>query len=79
MSEAEEILSRVESRSKSFRATFSLALAGMSILVIAKTVNFVPDVIRAKSFQVLDGATAAAVIGVTNNKIILPLPTANPS
>ena len=70
MSEAEEILSRLESRGPSFRMAFCLAISGLTILVVANKFVGAPDVIRTKIMQVMDGTSSVGSIGVYNGKAI---------
>ncbi len=70
MSEAEEILSRLESRSRSYRMAFCLAISGLAVLVVANRLVTVPNVIRAKSFEVLNGAKSVASISIVNHKVV---------
>lgn len=71
MSEAEEIISRLESKDPSFRIAFCLALSGLTVLVIANRVIGAPDVIRTKSMQVMDGTTNVGSIGIFSGKVVL--------
>ena len=70
MSEAEEILTRLESRNRSFRLAFCLAMSGLAVLVVANKINRVPDVIRAKTFRVNDNGKILASVGLLDGKII---------
>ena len=70
MSDAEVILSRIESKDRSHRLAFCLALSSLAVLVVASKVANAPDLIRTKSMQVMDGTALAASIGVFNHKVI---------
>ncbi|MFI5385323.1 MAG: hypothetical protein ACHQ50_04295 [Fimbriimonadales bacterium] len=71
MSEAEEILARLESKGRSFRGAFCLALAGLATLVAAYASRGFPDVIRTKAMNVLagDGKGVAGAVAAVNHRI----------
>ena len=70
MSDTEIILSRIESKNRSYRLAFCLALTSLAVLVVASKVASAPDLIRTKSMQVMDGTAMTASIGVFNHKVI---------
>ena len=63
-------LCRLEAKGPSFRMAFCLALSGLAILVVANKVVSVPDVIRTKSMQVMDGTANVASIAIYDRKAI---------
>ena len=54
MSEAEEILSRLESGTRSYRWSFCFAIAGLAMLTVANVKWGVPAIIRTKAMEVVD-------------------------
>jgi len=71
MSEAEVILSRLESKGRSYRGAFCLALAGLATMVAANIRWSVPDVIRTKTMNVLGEGGVVAVIGINDHKVVV--------
>ena len=70
MSEAEALLTRLESKNRSYRASFCLALSGLTVLVVAGIANPPPDVIRTKKMVVMDGNNAVLTLSVLDGKIV---------
>jgi hypothetical protein len=71
MHEAEEILARLESKAKSYRGAFCLALAGLTTIVAANVKWSVPDVIRTKAMNVLADSGVVAVLAINDHKIVM--------
>ena len=71
MNEAEEILARLESKDRSYRGAFCLALLGLATLVVANRSWGVPDVIRAKTMNVDAGNGVVASIATYDHKIVV--------
>jgi|SRR5579862_2337297 len=71
MSEAEEILARLECGRRSFRAAFCVGVAGLATLVAAYAGKGVADVIRTKGMHVIgaDGTSILGVAAVVNHKV----------
>src|SRR5579862_7727255 len=69
--EAEEILLRVESKSRSFRGAFCVAMVGIVTLVAARMTLRAPDIIRTKTMAVIDGKDVLATVASYNHKAVL--------
>jgi hypothetical protein len=70
MTEAELLLTRLESNNKSYRTAFCLALSGLTVLVVAGITSPPPDVMRTKKMNVIDGNHAVLTLSVSNGKIV---------
>ena len=50
--------------------TFCLAISGLAVLVVANRMTAVPDVIRAKTFEVVNDGKSVASIGLFDHKAV---------
>jgi hypothetical protein len=70
VNEAEVILSRLESKSRSYRGAFCLAIGGLATLVAANAKWGAQDLIQCKGLAAVSDGSVVSSLGVYNGKIV---------